>query len=61
MAYCVTMVPSSSCLEREQIHQRLIANDDPRRVHRSIAGQVFQHERRVDQLAGRRPRSRKPA
>ena len=39
-------------LEREQIDQRLVADDHAGRVHGGVARQVFQHERGVDQLAG---------
>ena len=38
-------------LEREQIHERLVGDDDPRRVHRRVAHEVFESKRRVDQFA----------
>ena len=38
-------------LERQQVHQRLVADDHARRVHRGVARQVFEDESGVDQLA----------
>ncbi len=38
-------------LERQQIHQRLIADDHAGRVDRGVAREVFENERGVDQLA----------
>ena len=38
-------------LERQQVHQRLVADDHARGVDRGVARQVFEDERRVDQFA----------
>ena len=38
-------------LERQQIHERLVADDDAGRVNAGVAREVFEDERRVNQLA----------
>ena len=51
IAYCVTIAPSSSCLERKQIHQRLVADDHARRVNAGVAREVFENQRGINQFA----------
>ena len=38
-------------LERQQIHQRLVADHHAGGVHRGVAREIFQDERRIDQFA----------
>ena len=47
--------------QRQQVDQRLVANDDAGGVDRGVARQVFQDEGRVDQFVGLLLRSRRPA
>jgi hypothetical protein len=47
----VTSVPSFVLLERQQIHQRLVADDHAGRMDAGVAREIFQDQRRVNQFA----------
>ncbi len=47
-------------LERQQIHERLVADDDAGGVDACVAREVFENQGGVNQLTRDYPRSRKP-